>query len=154
MISCVTKQLCGNIVPISSLIQDTRSICLPHLENSTLSPKGYKVKANTLAEVRVMAAAFKFSFGKTVEAFLSGKDLISEAVINNGKLIPNSNGLLKGILCFQGKIFSGAILHCTMGYLWYIGSYICEVLEYASERPIVQQSEITDATICPIPILS
>ena len=129
MISCVTKQLRGNIVPISSLVQDNRNICLPHLGNSsTLSPKGFKLKANTLAEVRVMAAAFKFSFGKIVEPFLSGKDLISEAVINDIKLIPNCNGLLKGILHFQGKIII-YFLEPSCIALWGI-CRICEVLEY------------------------
>jgi hypothetical protein len=98
------------------------------LENSTLSPKGFKLKANTLAEVRVMAAAFKFSFGKIVEPFLSGKDLISEAVINDIKLIPNCNGLLKGILHFQGKIII-YFLEPSCIALWGI-CRICEVLEY------------------------
>ncbi len=107
MISSVTKQLGGNISPISSFVRDTRNISMQHLENSTLlSPKGFKLKGKTLADVKVLAGTFKFSFGRIVEAFLSGKDLISEGVINHVKLIPNSNELLKGMICYQGKILA------------------------------------------------
>ena len=104
--SSLTKQhLDGNICPISSFTQNTRNISVPHFKNSTSSPKGCKLKSETFAEVQVIASTFKFSFGRIVKQFLSGKDLVSESTINRVQSsVPSSNVLLKGMMHFQGKI--------------------------------------------------
>ena len=104
MISSVTKKLGGNIIPISSLVQETKNLQATSLENQTSRPGSLKQKMKTFAEVKVLAATLKFSFGKIVDAFLSGQDLIGESSMFNIKSILNCNGLLKGTLSFQGML--------------------------------------------------
>ena len=105
LMSSLTKQhLDGNICPISVFTQDTRNISVPHLKNSTSSSKGSKLKSETLVELQVIASTFKFSFGRLVKQFLSGKDMVSESTINHVQSsVPSNNVLLKGMMHFQEK---------------------------------------------------
>ena len=104
LISSLTKQLHGNIIPISHLVKDNGKISCPNLESVTLSSKGFKQTSKMLAKVQVMASMFNLSLGNIIETFLCGKDLINESIIDDAKLTPNNDGLLKGVLCFQGNI--------------------------------------------------
>jgi hypothetical protein len=100
----IRQHLGGNISPISSFTQNTRNISGPHLKkNSTSSPKGFKLKAETLAEVQVITNTFRFSFGRTVKEFLNRKEFISEDAISNVKSSAQDS-LLKGVVHFQGKV--------------------------------------------------
>ena len=115
MISYITKQLGGNIIPISSLVQDTKNLQTPSLQNQVSSPGSLRQKVKTLAEVRVLAATLRFSFGKIVETFLNGQDSIGGNSMFNPKSVVNCNGLLRGTLSFQGKVY----------YVFWTRLYVC-----------------------------
>ncbi|XP_028416504.1 treslin-like [Dendronephthya gigantea] len=110
LMSSVTKQLNGNIIPIS-MLQNGENICNLALENGTSTPKGFENRVKTLAEVQVMAAVFKCSFGKIVQAFLGGKDFICKRVVNDVRSLANgTNGLLSGICYFRERRVCSVIL--------------------------------------------
>lgn len=97
--SSVMKRLGGNIIPISSLAQERPLFCKPLFESCASNSKGLK----RLAEAQVLKATFKFTVGKIIQAFLSGIEFINEDIVDNAQEFPNTIGLLKGTMCFQGN---------------------------------------------------
>lgn len=133
--TAITKHLGGNMIPITLLVQDLGTVLDhssvtvgthkdPEPDASTKKSCGGDAVANSDEfglDNKVMQAMFHFSFGQTVQAFLSGKDLTGLEILNAASSFPKGNSLLCGYLYFEGnKVNSNSFDEFTSTHPFFI----------------------------------
>lgn len=100
MMSYVTKKLHGNIIPITTFLQENWFVPLSRW-NPTVLPD----ESATLKEINMIEKSYNFSFKNIVTTFLEGKEVVQRNMNDSPLMVRNDTpgDDIYGCLCYRGR---------------------------------------------------